>query len=563
MKNFNYLSNLLSFAFRLNPLLYLSVFLSIFSVAIELLAFSTLLPLLELASQKNISYDGVIIRLLSTLGFNIDERTLLGVFTVLLFTRVITQLIAQSLSTYLGRLVMSQLASRAFEKVMRTLSLQEIGEKSIGYFTSLAGNESYRASTLVISITQFIGIAFLSIFYFIAIAQYSLKISVFILAFLMLTFFTLIGVFKASHRLGSVQVEQSRAAGSVFINSLNNLKAVRALTGESYVVGRYRSMIFKYAKTLFLIDEMSLLSRLVPILILLVSFGAFLFWSDATTNNLSVPFVVTLIAYLLRFFPTVGQGLNLLMKIVSEAKIGQDVTEIIARNIHSDRPMESLKSNIETVRFEKVFFQYEQSNKVPVLSNLSLSFSKGNSYAIYGESGLGKSTLIDLLLKFYGYSSGDVYLNDRPINNIQDDELRKKIILVSQEAAIFDDTVINNICLGEEYSLPEIKQACESACIFDVIQELPEKYETRLHYQGSNLSGGQRQRIAIARALLRDPDVLIFDESTSALDKQTQKEVVHNILNLFSNKIVIFVTHDPEIMKSVDVDINLADLNKQ
>lgn len=561
MKHLDYIFNLANFSFRANPLLYLSVVISIFSVLLELLALSSLLPLLEMVSGGKSSADGLVAHALNFMGFEISAKAFLGAFIALFAIRILTQLIAQSLSVYLGRRVMAQLASQAFEQIMQTVSVREIGEKSIGYFISLAGDESFRASTLVISLTQFIGTACLGLFYYIAIAKFSLVTAGIVFAFLFCTLIALAGVFKASHRLGGRQIEESRSASSVFLDSLNNLKAVRALSAESYVVGLYRSMIFRYTRTLFLVDEMALLSRFVPVLLLLAILGLIMILSLVSIEGIGIAFIVTLIAYLMRFFPTVGQGLNLLMKIISDAKVGRDVTQMIGVKWDGTKSVKSL-ADIETIELQKVSFFYGDKSEKLVLNNVNLTFKKGMSYALSGKSGLGKSTLIDILLKFYSPTTGSVVVNGEQLNNISAQDIRRRIVLVSQEAAIFDDTVMNNICMGIDANISAVETACKQACIHELIRTLPDKYETRLQYQGKNLSGGQRQRIAIARALLRNPDVLILDESTSALDKATQKQVVENILREYSKKIVIFVTHDPQIMSCVNQSINLADINK-
>jgi len=561
VKHLDYIFNLAKFAFRANPLLYLSVIISIFSVLLELLALSSLLPLLEMVSGGKSSADGLVAHALNFMGFEISAKAFLGAFIALFAIRILTQLIAQSLSVYLGRRVMAQLASQAFEQIMQTVSVREIGEKSIGYFISLAGDESFRASTLVISLTQFIGTACLGLFYYIAIAKFSLVTAGIVFAFLFCTLIALAGVFKASHRLGGRQIEESRSASSVFLDSLNNLKAVRALSAESYVVGLYRSMIFRYTRTLFLVDEMALLSRFVPVLLLLAILGLIMILSLVSIEGIGIAFIVTLIAYLMRFFPTVGQGLNLLMKIISDAKVGRDVTQMIGVKWDGAKSVKPL-ADIETIELQKVSFFYGDKSEKLVLNNVNLTFKKGMSYALSGKSGLGKSTLIDILLKFYSPTTGSVVVNGEQLNNISAQDIRRRIVLVSQEAAIFDDTVMNNICMGIDANISAVETACKQACIHELIRTLPDKYETRLQYQGKNLSGGQRQRIAIARALLRNPDVLILDESTSALDKATQKQVVENILREYSKKIVIFVTHDPQIMSCVNQSINLADINK-
>lgn len=562
MKYLEYVINLLRFAFRINQLLYLSVIISVFSVFVELLALSSLLPLLEMVSDDKLSTDSLIAQGLNFMGFTINAKAFLASFIILFSIRIITQLAAQTLSTYLGRRVMAQLGSQAFERIMHTISIKEAGSKSIGYFISLAGDESYRASTLVISLTQFIGTACLGIFYFVAIAEFSFPIACVVFVFLLCTLISLAGVLKASHRLGNRQIEESRIASSVFLDSLNNLKAVRAFSAESYVVSLYRSMIFRYAKTLFLVDEMSLLSRLVPVILLLATLGIFMIWNIVSIEGLSIAFIVTVIVYLMRFFPVVGQGLILLMKIISDAKAGKDVTQMIGLKLDDTKAVVSLTGDVEEIALNNVCFFYGEKSQDLVLNNVNLVFKKGISYALSGKSGLGKSTLIDIILKFYSPTTGSVTINGELLSDISAQDVRKRIVLISQEAAIFDDSIMNNICMGKGFNILDVEAVCKQACIHEIIQAMPDKYDSRLQYQGKNLSGGQRQRIAIARALLRSPDVLILDESTSALDKNTQNQIVNNILREYSNKIVIFVTHDPQIMRYVDQVINLADINK-
>lgn len=561
MKHLSYVFNLIKFAFHANRLLYLSVFISLFSVVIELLAMSSLLPLFELVSGSAPSKAGLVAKILVLFGFSVSAGALLYAFIVLFSVRIITQLAGQSLSIYLGKRVMAQLCSRAFEQITQKIAIHKINEKSMGFYISLAGDESFRASTLVISLTQFISVGALAVFYYAAIALFSPTTAGLILVFFLFSLLALYKVAKISHRLGGRQIEESRKTSSVFLDSLNNIKAVRAFSAEKYVMGIHQSLMFGYTKTLFWVDEIALLTKLIPVLLLLLIFGIWFIWKAQPIESIGLSFIVTMIVYLMRFFPTVGQGVNLLMKIVSDAKSGKDVTEILNTPSKNEAPLShQLLGSVEKIHLQDVCFSYDEASK-KILTNVNLKLEQGKSYALVGRSGIGKSTLVDILLKFYLPTSGTLYINDMPISEVADSDIRKKIILVSQDAAIFDDTVINNICMGIEASQAEVEIACKLACVNDVIENMPDRYEARLQYQGKNLSGGQRQRIGIARALLRNPDVLIFDESTSALDKQTQEDVVENILREYSNKIVIFVTHDPQIMSRVNEVVDLEKVN--
>ena len=196
-----------------------------------------------------------------------------------------------------------------------------------------------------------------------------------------------------------------------------------------------------------------------------------------------------------------------------------------------------------------------------MLFNINLTLERGRSYAVVGRSGVGKSTLVDILLKFYQPTCGHLSMNGLPVSEVADSEVRRRVILVGQDSAIFDDTVKNNICLGLNADLPTVRAACQTACIDEFIEAMEDGYATRLQYRGANLSGGQRQRIAIARALLRNPDLLILDEGTSALDKATQVRVIEKILREYSDRIVVFVTHDPAVIARVDDVIDLETVN--
>jgi ABC-type multidrug transport system fused ATPase/permease subunit len=562
MTQFGYIAKLTRFALNANPWLYLSIFVSLVSVGVELLAMSSLLPLFQLVSAGEPSTDGIIAKSLLSMGFQMSARVLLWTFMILLGIRIVTQLLGQSLSMYMGKRVLAQLGARAFEQIIHNLSIREINEKSIGFYIGLAGDESFRASTLIISLSHFVSTAALAILYFVAIAILSPNAASLVMVFLLLSSYALLGVLKASHRLGELQTLESRRANSIFLDSLNNLKAVRAFSAENYVVGIYRSIIFGYTKILFWIDELTLLAKLAPVLLLLLIAGLWLTWSTQPIDSIGLAFIVTMIVYLMRFFPTVGEGAHLLFKIASDAKSGRDVTAIVEGS-HSSKSANIKKSvgEIRKLELENVGFGYEKSTEEKILKQVTIRFERGKSYALVGKSGIGKSTLVDLLLKFYLPTDGRLSVNDVTISDISDAEIRKKIILVSQESAIFDDTVANNIRLGMPASQAELHAACRTACIHEFVEQMSAGYETRLQYQGKNLSGGQRQRIAIARALLRKPDVLILDESTSALDKNTQDLVLDNILHEYSNKIVIIVTHDPRIMKRIDEIVDLGNVD--
>ena len=557
MGNIKYLWHLLSFAFRTNPLLYVSSGLALVSAGIELLAMLSLLPLSGLAVGQSVSQHSWSIRVLNALGISMNVRSLLLSFSLLLVIRLLTQIAAQSLAAYLGRRIHAQLSSKAFREIVENIPISDIEKKSIGYYITLAGDESFRASSLVISISQFVSTGALGLLYYLAILNFSSKLGLAVMAFLLVSLISLWGAFRESHTLGAHQVEQSQLAGSIFLDALNGLRGVRAFSAEAHVVDQYWREIYRYTKTLFLIDFVAVLGRLVPALILVFSlFAGVAFGWSFPIAGADTAVVLTSIAFLLRFFPVVGQALNLFLRIFSDARAGRDVTSAIGSASPLDvGAMLELREPIAKVEFRNVCFSYAEDKLV--IRNLGISLESGKSYVLLGPSGSGKSTLMDLLLGFYEIESGEILVNGHMNSGIRRQSLRRKILLLGQQTVILNESVANNIRFGTEAEPAAVERAAGWACIDEVIKALPQGYETQLNYRGTNLSGGQIQRIGIARALLREPDVLILDESTSALDPQTRDAVVTNILSLFADRIVVFVTHDHTVAERVSQVIRL------
>jgi ABC-type multidrug transport system fused ATPase/permease subunit len=194
------------------------------------------------------------------------------------------------------------------------------------------------------------------------------------------------------------------------------------------------------------------------------------------------------------------------------------------------------------VLFQDVSFKYP--NGTSALSNLSLEFAAGKRTALVGHSGSGKSTIFNLLLKFYDATSGKILIDGQNIADASINSVRSSISLVSQDIFIFDDTAYNNIAYGKDGATEEeVVAAAKAAKCHDFIMAMPDGYKTNLGFFGQNLSGGQKQRIAIARAFLRNSPILLLDEATSALDTETEAEIQASIDNLSQNRTTIIIAH--------------------
>ena len=188
-----------------------------------------------------------------------------------------------------------------------------------------------------------------------------------------------------------------------------------------------------------------------------------------------------------------------------------------------------------------------------VLEDIDFTIKKGEKIAFVGESGSGKTTLSKLLLHLYQAESGNILINDNNIEDIQIETLREKIAYIPQETFLFSGTIFENLTLGlDEATMDDIIEASKMAQAHEFINKLPLRYETRLEENGANLSGGQRQRLAIARAMLKKPDILILDEATSNLDAITERALDKTISEFSKDVTTIFIAHRLSTIKNCD-----------
>jgi len=201
---------------------------------------------------------------------------------------------------------------------------------------------------------------------------------------------------------------------------------------------------------------------------------------------------------------------------------------------------DELSESIESIRFDNVSLSYDET---PALKNISLEAKKGQSIALVGDSGAGKSSLVNLLVRFYDPSSGEILINNTDNKNFTLTSLHKKIAYVTQRIYIFNDSIAANVAYGEEIHEGRVKEALNKAYAMEFIDKLEEGIDTILSESGDNLSGGQRQRIALARALYKNPDVLILDEATSALDNKSEALIQQALHALKDEMITFTVAH--------------------
>ena len=210
---------------------------------------------------------------------------------------------------------------------------------------------------------------------------------------------------------------------------------------------------------------------------------------------------------------------------------------------------EELQHSIETIRLDNISLEYGDT---PALKNIQLEVKKGESIALVGDSGAGKSSLVNLLVRFYDPSSGNILINNQDYRTFTLPSLHKKIAYVTQRIYIFNDTIAANVAYGEKIDENRVRKALERAYAMEFIEKLEEGIYTVLSESGNNLSGGQRQRIALARALYKNPDILILDEATSALDNKSEA-LIQKALHALKDEMITFtVAHRLSTIEDAD-----------
>ncbi len=210
------------------------------------------------------------------------------------------------------------------------------------------------------------------------------------------------------------------------------------------------------------------------------------------------------------------------------------------------------------ISFKGLSFKYNEKGPL-ILDKVDLRIEKNSLTAIVGPSGSGKTTLVSLLLRFYDCPPGTIFIDDKDIREFDIHALRKHIAFVSQEVLLFNDTVRNNIIYGaaDDVSEEALQDLGKKVALNDFVEKMPNKYDTNVGERGSRLSGGERQRLSIARAIIKDPEILIMDEATSALDSGTEARINEFLSEISAEKTLIVIAHRLSTIKRADKVIYL------
>jgi subfamily B ATP-binding cassette protein MsbA len=364
------------------------------------------------------------------------------------------------------------------------------------------------------------------------------------------------GIGKRLKRASAAAQQQLGDLVSVAEEGLGGLRIIKGFAAEEYQRRKFGATNERYRQlltsTLRRRDLASPLSEFLGIatVSLLLWYGS----RQVFTGALSAE---TFITFIFAFYNVIDPAKNL-SKAVSNIQrgIGAFQRVEVLLDAHNSLPeavdARPVKSFNYDLSFRDVSFQYP-SNEGPVLQDIRLTIPKGRVVALVGASGAGKSTLVDLIPRFYDVSSGSIEIDGTDVRQLKLGDLRRLMGIVSQEAILFNDTIYNNIVFGMEGASQEmVEQAARIANAHDFIMATEQGYQTNIGDRGNKLSGGQRQRLTIARAILRNPPILILDEATSALDSESEKLVQQALEALMRGRTAIVIAHRLSTVQHAD-----------
>lgn len=282
--------------------------------------------------------------------------------------------------------------------------------------------------------------------------------------------------------------------------------------------------------------------------VIIAAFGGFF----AIHGLISVGIISAFIVYAKQFSRPINEIAQIYGQLQT-ALAGAERVFYILDEVSEDKSGENLAdSTTATVSFQNVTFSYEPG--FPVLHDFTLTIPSGKKVALVGATGSGKTTVVNLLMRFYEPDSGNIYINQQKMKEIARDSLRKNIAIVLQDTVLFSDTVRNNLKYGnEDASEEQLEEAVEISRCSEMIQVLPQGYDTVLTGSGANISQGQRQLLAIARAFVADPKILILDEATSNVDTRTEKAIQDAMQSVMKNRTSIIIAHRLSTIRDADM----------
>jgi ATP-binding cassette, subfamily B, bacterial len=503
----------------------------------------------------------VAFRYLIDRGFASGERTHIDRYFIALFVVSLILAAATALRFYwvswLGERVTADLRRAVYDHVMR-MSPQFFETTQTGEVLSRLTTDTTLIQTVVgTSLSLGLRNILLTVGGVAMLVTTSPVLSGYIIATLVVVVAPIVIFGRRVRRLSRASQDKVASASALAGEVLNAMPTVQSYTQENYESKRFGGAVETAFDTA--LTRIRARASLTAVVIVFV-FGAIVFvlWLGAQAVLAGHMSAGQLSQFILYAVFTAG-AVGAVAEVWGDLQRAAGATERLLQLLAARSPVEEAAATVplpaqgEGIRFRNVGFSYPSRPGVDALSAFSLAVHPGEHVALVGPSGAGKTTLFQLLLRFYDPQSGDILINGVPTNQLSLAALRESIGVVLQESVIFSGSVLDNIRYGmPDATLAQVQRAAEMAAAAGFIAELPEGYDTFLGERGVRLSGGQRQRLAIARAILKDPPILLLDEATSALDAASERLVQTALDNAARNRTTLVIAHRLATVQQAD-----------
>lgn len=495
----------------------------------------------------------------SVFGTEFKMTCILG----LLGAMVIAVNMLSNLFRYLSAYTVESMRNRTVQR-MRNEMFDNIMKMNVGYFSDQRKGDIISRITSDVTVVQYcitntLQVAFrepfLIVGYIVLMLNISWELSLFSICFLPVVGLIIGSIVKRLRHPASQSQQKLGELVSVMEESLSGVKIIKTYNASGYIKEKFHALNAEITRLMLwmarrqqLASPMSEFLGILAVAVILV-FGG----SLVMKGSLSAAGFITFIAVFSQITRPVRSFIDQFANINQGVAAGERIFAVTdALPEITDSPdavdFEGLKEKIE---FRDVHFSYDGAREV--LEGISFEVRKGETVALVGPSGGGKSTLSELIPRFYDTASGEVLFDGRPVGAYRQSSLRAKMSIVTQDTVLFNDTIENNIAMGRlGASHEEIEEAARVANADRFIEESPEGYKTNIGDRGAKLSGGQRQRLSIARAVLKNPEILILDEATSALDTESEMLVQEALNKLLKGRTSIVIAHRLSTVRDAD-----------
>lgn len=493
--------------------------------------------------------------------------------TALLFVciTVVVTFFLKNLFRYLAIFHQSQLRmavvrdyrDKMFRKAM-TLPISYFTEERKGDLMSRMNNDVNEIEIAVVAMLELIFRDPISIIITVSVLIYwSPALTLFSFFLLPLSAFIISRIGKSLKRTASKGQQQMGVLFSFLDEYLGGIRIVKAFNATGEAIRKFANINLHHQKlitrTFRKRDLSSPLNEFLGavVMVAIVWYGGTMILDDSSGNSFTgkefIGFIIVFSQLLVPVQAIANNSANLNKAKASQERIEEILNaEQKIKEPENPLPIHPLEKGIE---FKNVSFAYQKES---VLKNLSFTLPKGKTVALVGESGSGKSTIADLISRFYDINEGEITYDGTNITLFSSEDLRKQIGIVSQESILFNDTIFNNIAFGIDASEEEVINAAKIANAHEFIVNMEDGYYSNIGERGNKLSGGQKQRISIARAVLKNPPIMILDEATSALDTESEKLVQDALDNLMKNRTSLVIAHRLSTIKNADLILVLS-----